>query len=63
MKIREIMTRDVITVAPQTPIREAASLMVDHSVSGLPVVDEQGKLVGVLSEGDLILRQRALPTD
>ena len=59
MKIREIMTRDVITVAPQTPIREAASLMVDHAVSGLPVVDEQGKLVGVLSEGDLILRQRA----
>jgi len=59
MKIREIMTRDVITVAPQTPIREAASLMVDHSVSGLPVVDERGELVGVLSEGDLILRQRA----
>lgn len=59
MKIGEIMTRDVITVAPQTSIREAASRMVDHSVSGLPVVDEQGKLVGVLSEGDLILRQRA----
>ena len=61
MKIEEIMTRDVITVAPQTPIHEAARLMVDHGVSGLPVVDEQGKLVGVLSEGDLILRQRARP--
>ena len=61
MKIEEIMTRDVITVVPQTPIHEAARLMVDHGVSGLPVVDEQGKLVGVLSEGDLILRQRARP--
>ena len=45
MKVSEIMTRTVITVAPQTPIREAASLMVDHGVSGLPVVDEQGRLV------------------
>jgi CBS domain-containing protein len=59
MKVGEIMTQDVITVAPQTPIREAASLMVDHGISGLPVVDERGTLVGVLSEGDLILRQRA----
>lgn len=61
MKVEEIMTRDVITVAPQTPIHEAARLMADHGISGLPVVDEQGKLVGVLSEGDLILRQRARP--
>ena len=61
MKIEEIMTRDVITVAPQTPIHEAARLMVDHGVSGLPVVDDQGNLVGVLSEGDLIVRQRARP--
>jgi len=61
MKIEEIMTRDVITVGPQTPIHEAARLMVDHGVSGLPVVDEQGNLVGVLSEGDLIVRQRARP--
>jgi CBS domain-containing protein len=59
MKIEEIMTRDVITVVPQTSIHEAARLMVDHGVSGLPVVDEQGQLVGVLSEGDLILRQKA----
>ena len=61
MKIGEIMTRDVITVSPQTPIREAARLMADHAISGLPVVDGQGQLVGVLSEGDLILRQKARP--
>ena len=57
MTLEDVMTRHVITVSPETPIHKAARLMVDHSVSGLPVVD-QGRLVGILSEGDLILRQR-----
>ena len=58
MTIEDVMTRDVITVSPETPIHRAAQLMVDHGVSGLPVVD-QGQLVGILSEGDLILRQKS----
>jgi CBS-domain-containing membrane protein len=58
MKIRAVMTRDVITVAPETPVREAARLMADHGVSGLPVVDAEGKVVGMVSEGDLILREK-----
>jgi CBS domain-containing protein len=58
MKVEEIMTRDVITVRADTPIHAAARLMVDHGVSGLPVVDEGGAVVGILSEGDLILRQK-----
>jgi CBS domain-containing protein len=58
MRIEEIMTRDVITVRPTTPIHTAARLMVEHRVSGLPVVDDDGKLVGIISDGDLILRQR-----
>ena len=58
MKIDEVMTRDVITTSPGTPIHEAARLMVTHTVSGLAVVDDAGTLVGVISEGDLILRQR-----
>ncbi len=58
MKIREIMTKDVIAVAPKTEIREAARLMVDHGVSGLPVINDEGTLVGILTEGDLILRQK-----
>jgi CBS domain-containing protein len=48
----------VITVRPEATIHEAAQLMVDHAVNGLPVVDEGGKVVGIVSEGDLILRQR-----
>lgn len=58
MKIEEIMTRKVITVRPGATIHEAAQLMVDHGVNGLPVVDEGGRVVGIVSEGDLILRQR-----
>jgi len=55
--IDDIMTRDVITVRPATSIHAAAQLMVEHGVSGLPVVDDDGRLVGIVSEGDLILRQ------
>jgi CBS domain-containing protein len=58
MKVEDVMTRDVITVSPATPIHEAARLMVEHGVSGLPVIDANGRLVGIISEGDLILRQR-----
>jgi CBS domain-containing protein len=58
MKIEEVMTRDVITVGPTTSIHKAAQLMVEHGVSGLPVVDDAGRLVGIISEGDLILRQK-----
>jgi len=58
MKVKEIMTMDVITVGPGASIQEAARLMVDHGVSGLPVLDDDGVLVGIISEGDLILRQK-----
>jgi CBS domain-containing protein len=57
MKVYEVMTREVITVRPETTIREAAELMATYGVSGLPVVDGRGAVVGILSEGDLILRQ------
>src|SRR3989304_1108915 len=57
-RVEEIMTKDVITVSPKTPIHEAAELMIDHGVSGLPVVDDAGSVVGIVSEGDLILREK-----
>jgi CBS domain-containing protein len=49
------MTRDVVTVSPQTPLKEAAELLAQHRISGLPVVDE-GSVVGVLSEADIVAR-------
>ena len=57
MTVEQVMTRDLITVNPAMPIHQAAQLMVEHGVSGLPVVDDDGRLVGIISEGDLILRQ------
>jgi len=56
MRAHQIMTRSVITVRPDTTIVEAANIMLQRHVSGLPVVDEAGKLVGVVSEGDFIRR-------
>lgn len=56
MRAHQIMTRSVITIAPDCTILEAANTMLQHHVSGLPVVDAAGKLVGIVSEGDFIRR-------
>jgi CBS domain-containing protein len=56
MRARQIMTRQVITVGPETSIVEAADTMLQYHISGLPVVDTAGKLVGIVSEGDFIRR-------
>lgn len=53
-EVKEIMTHRVLTVGPDAPIREAVKLLLDHGVSGLPVVDEDRKLLGVISEIDII---------
>lgn len=56
MRAHQIMTKDVVTVGPHTSMLDAANIMLRCHVSGLPVVDEQGKLLGVISEGDLLRR-------
>jgi len=56
MRAHQIMTRSVITIAPDATILQAAQTMLQHHVSGLPVVDAAGKLVGIVSEGDFIRR-------
>ena len=56
MRAHQIMTRPVITVTPETTIVEAANIMLQKHVSGLPVTDAAGKLVGIISEGDFIRR-------
>jgi len=53
---REIMTREVVTVGPGTPVTEAAKILSQNSIGGAPVVDDNGALVGIISESDLILR-------
>lgn len=56
MRAYQIMTRKVTTVTPATPVMEAANVMLRHHVSGLPVVDDSGSLVGMVSEGDFMRR-------
>jgi len=56
MKAADIMTRRVISVAPEASVLESARLMLQHRVSGLPVIDAAGRLVGVVSEGDFLHR-------
>lgn len=54
----QIMTRDVITVTPETSLEDLASVLSKHRISGAPVVDESGELLGIVTEKDLI-RQNA----
>lgn len=54
MKAGEIMTLGAATVRPETSLGEAARLMVEHRISGLPVVDAAGKLVGMITERDFL---------
>jgi CBS domain-containing protein len=56
MRAHQIMTKDVITVTPHTTIEKAAKIMLQTHISGLPVVDDAGKLVGVVSERDFLRR-------
>lgn len=56
MKARDVMTHSVVTIAPEATIREAIAKMIEHHISGLPVVDEDVGLVGILTEGDLMRR-------
>ena len=53
-QVRDIMTTTVVTVTPEATMRDAAGLILRHGVSGLPVVDAENRLVGVLSEWDLL---------
>ena len=56
MKVAEIMTRDVVCVPPDASVREVARLMLEHRISGVPVVDAERRVLGVVSEGDLLRR-------
>ncbi|MDH4173544.1 MAG: CBS domain-containing protein [Betaproteobacteria bacterium] len=56
MKAADIMVKDVVTVGPEAPVMDIAALMLERRISGLPVVDGGGRILGIVSEGDLIRR-------
>jgi CBS domain-containing protein len=62
MKAKDVMTHCVVTIAQEAPIRDAIARMISHQVSGMPVVDKEGQLVGIVSEADF-LRRHELHTE
>ena len=61
MKVEEIMTRDVVTVGPGVPLREVARLLVARRISGVPVVNGFGHVLGVISETDIVQKEAGAP--
>ena len=60
LKAKDIMTVDVITVKPETTVEELARLLIEHKISGVPVVDDKDHIVGVVTENDLIKKNARL---
>jgi CBS domain-containing protein len=61
LKAKDIMTKEVITVQPETEVARAAKMLLEHHINGLPVVDKEGYLKGILCQSDLIVQQRKIP--
>lgn len=61
MKVSEIMTSPVVTVSETATLEEAARTMCDYKFGCVPVVDDQGKLVGIITESDFAAKEKAVP--
>lgn len=60
LKVKDIMQSNVITAGPDTTVRELADLLAEHKISGVPVVDDERRVVGMVSEADVILQDADL---
>lgn len=61
IKAKDIMTREVVTVYPETDILQAAQLLLENHFNGLPVVDHKGRLLGIVCQDDFIVQQKRVP--
>ena len=61
LKVKDVMTTKVITVTPDTETIEVAKLLIDNRINGMPVVDDKGRVVGIICQSDLIAQQKKLP--
>jgi len=57
MKVQDLMTKDVWSVAPETSLKDVAGVLVEHGISGMPVCDAEGRVLGVVSEADIVVKQ------
>ncbi len=60
MLLKDIMTKDVLTLSPNDSLEKAAELFVEHGISGAPVIDAFNNVIGMLTEGDLVRQQKPL---
>jgi CBS domain-containing protein len=58
MNVRDLMTTQVLTVSPELPLKDAAAILSEHGISGLPVCDEDGRVLGIVSEGDILFKEQ-----
>ena len=61
LKVKDIMTRELITVSRETEITKAAKILLENHINGVPVIDTFGRLVGVLTQSDLVAQQKGIP--
>ncbi|MFI8438266.1 CBS domain-containing protein [Streptomyces sp. NPDC079020] len=57
LKVGALMSDDVVSAVPATPFRDVAKLLAEHGISGVPVLDEDDRVLGVISESDLLARR------
>jgi CBS domain-containing protein len=57
MRVRDLMTERVLSIGPEAPIKDVARILVEHRISGLPVCDVEGRVLGVVSEGDILYKE------
>ena len=61
LRVKDIMTRNVITVTPETEITQASKILLEKGINGVPVVDAKDQVVGILCQSDLVAQQKLLP--
>ena len=61
LKVKDIMTKEVISVSPETEITDAAKILLEKRINGMPVVDPFGRLVGIICQSDLVAQQKSIP--
>lgn len=61
LMVKDIMTTQVITLSPDTDIVQAAEILLENRINGAPVIDEQGRIVGILCQSDLVAQQKKIP--
>jgi CBS domain-containing protein len=61
LKAKDIMAKELISVTPETPVIEAAKILLEKRINGLPVLNEEGQLVGIICQSDLVAQQKRFP--